>query len=91
MRDEIWRHETQIELSEVGERYRRSWLPSEPSRVVVLVHGYAEHTGRYDEMAMHFAERGFAVHAYDQAGHGRTAGSWYRRLAQPGERPWPQP
>jgi alpha-beta hydrolase superfamily lysophospholipase len=74
MRGDIWRRETQVELSDVGERYRRSWLPAEPSRVMVLVHGYAEHTGRYDEMAMHFAERGFAVHAYDQAGHGRTVG-----------------
>jgi alpha-beta hydrolase superfamily lysophospholipase len=74
MRSEIWRRESQIELSDVGERYRRSWLPAEPSQVMVLVHGYAEHTGRYDEMAMYFAERGFAVHAYDQVGHGRTAG-----------------
>jgi len=41
---------------------------------MVLVHGYAEHSGRYDEMAMHFAGHGFAVHAYDQVGHGRTAG-----------------
>ena len=73
-RDEIWRHESQIELSDGGERYRRSWLPPQPERVMVLVHGYAEHTGRYDEMAMYFAERAFAVHAYDQAGHGRTAG-----------------
>jgi len=75
MRDEIWRRETQIELSEVGDRFRRSWLPSEPRRVVVIVHGYAEHTGRYDEMAMYFAARGFAVHAYDQIGHGRTRGA----------------
>lgn len=41
---------------------------------MILVHGYAEHTGRYDEMAMFFAREGFAVHAYDQAGHGRTPG-----------------
>lgn len=75
MRDRIWRRESQIELSDIGERYQRSWRPSEPSRVMVLVHGYAEHTGRYDEMAMYFAERGFAVYAYDQAGHGRTAGA----------------
>ncbi|MCR9097878.1 MAG: lysophospholipase [bacterium] len=74
MRDQILRKETQVVLSDQGERYRRSWLPPEPSRVMILVHGYAEHAGRYDEMAMHFAERGFAVHAYDQAGHGRTAG-----------------
>ena len=74
MRHEIRRRETQVALSDRGERYQRSWLPPEPSRVMVLVHGFAEHTGRYDEMAMYFAERGFAVHGYDQAGHGRTAG-----------------
>ena len=74
MRQPIWRRESQVELSEIGRRYRRSWLPAKPSRVMILVHGYAEHTGRYDEMAMHFAARDFAVHAYDQAGHGRTAG-----------------
>jgi alpha-beta hydrolase superfamily lysophospholipase len=75
MSDEIRRRESQIVLSDRGERYRRSWLPPEPTRVLVLVHGFAEHTGRYDEMAMYFAARGFAVHAYDQAGHGRTAGA----------------
>ncbi len=75
MRGEIRRRETQVVLSDEGERYRRSWMPAEPTRVLVLVHGFAEHTGRYDEMAMYFAVRGFAVHAYDQAGHGRTAGA----------------
>lgn len=71
---DIWRRESQIELSDVGERYRRSWLPVEPTRAMVLVHGFAEHAGRYDDMATYFANRNFAVHAYDQAGHGRTLG-----------------
>ena len=70
----IRRVESQIQLSEVGVRYRRVWLPPRPEKTMILVHGYAEHSGRYDEMAMHFAKRGFAVHAYDQSGHGRTAG-----------------
>lgn len=74
MRELIRRRETQIVLSDRGERYRRIWLPPEPPRAMILIHGYGEHSGRYDEMAMHFAERGFAVHAYDLAGHGRTAG-----------------
>jgi len=74
MQENIWRRESQVELSDGGARYRRSWLPAEPNRVMLLVHGYAEHTGRYDEMAMYFSERQFAVHAYDQVGHGRTAG-----------------
>jgi len=74
MLSEIRRHETQIALSDAGLRYRRAWLPPEPRHAMVLVHGYAEHSGRYDEMALHFARQGFAVHAYDQAGHGRTSG-----------------
>jgi alpha-beta hydrolase superfamily lysophospholipase len=27
--------------------FRRSWLPDDPVRVVLLVHGFAEHSGRY--------------------------------------------
>jgi alpha-beta hydrolase superfamily lysophospholipase len=42
--------------------------------VLLLVHGYAEHSGRYEEMALWFARRGFAVHAYDHRGHGRSEG-----------------
>jgi alpha-beta hydrolase superfamily lysophospholipase len=72
--EQIWRRESLVELSSNGVRYRRSWRPAEPTRVMVLVHGYAEHMGRYDEMAMYFAPLGYAVHAYDQAGHGRTKG-----------------
>lgn len=70
----IRRIESQIDLSGAGLRYRRAWIPQDAESLMILVHGYAEHSGRYDEMAMHFAERGAAVHAYDQAGHGRTQG-----------------
>lgn len=68
------RREGQLALSDRGERYAYAWLPPDPTRVLILVHGYAEHAGRYEEMAAHFATRGFAVHAYDQVGHGRTHG-----------------
>ena len=74
MAPSLRRREGQINLSDRGERYAYAWLPPEPSRVLILVHGYAEHAGRYEEMAAHFAARGFAVHACDQAGHGRTRG-----------------
>jgi alpha-beta hydrolase superfamily lysophospholipase len=39
------------------------------------VHGYAEHSGRYEEMASWLAGRGCAVHAYDHRGHGRSEGA----------------
>jgi alpha-beta hydrolase superfamily lysophospholipase len=40
----------------------------------VLVHGYAEHSGRYEQMGAWLAARGCAVHAYDHQGHGRSDG-----------------
>jgi alpha-beta hydrolase superfamily lysophospholipase len=53
----------------------RSWLAREPERVLLLVHGYGEHSGRYEHVGAWFAARGCAVHAYDQQGHGRSAGT----------------
>jgi lysophospholipase len=41
---------------------------------VLLVHGFAEHSGRYEPMASWLAQRGCAVHAYDHQGHGRSQG-----------------
>jgi len=54
--------------------FRRAWLPPEPQRLLVLVHGYAEHSGRYEHVGAWFAARGCAVHAYDHQGHGRSDG-----------------
>lgn len=54
----------------------RAWLPS-PQRpikgLVQVVHGVAEHSGRYEGVAARLAERGYAVYAQDLRGHGRTA------------------
>ena len=54
--------------------FRRSWLPRQPQRTLALVHGFAEHSGRYDHVGAWFATRDFAVHAYDHRGHGRSDG-----------------
>jgi alpha-beta hydrolase superfamily lysophospholipase len=68
---------TESHLVVVGGRslFRRSWLPPRPERLLVLVHGYAEHSGRYEHVGAWLAARGCAVHAYDQQGHGRSAGA----------------
>lgn len=53
---------------------RRSWLPATPARgVIVLVHGVAEHSGRYEFVGRTLAAAGFAVHALDHVGHGESA------------------
>ena len=54
------------------------WLPDEDKEVraaVQIVHGMAEHAGRYGEFADFLADNGFAVYADDHRGHGKTAGS----------------
>lgn len=62
-----------------GEIFSRSWegvLPEggEASRaVVVIAHGMAEHSARYDAFGTFLAEHGFAVYMNDHAGHGRSA------------------
>ena len=54
---------------------RRSWLPArEPVAALAVVHGYGEHSGRYAELAGVLAVAGYAVHAYDLRGHGRSGG-----------------
>jgi alpha-beta hydrolase superfamily lysophospholipase len=41
---------------------------------VIVVHGLAEHSGRYEHVGAHLAAAGCAVHAYDQQGHGKSGG-----------------
>jgi alpha-beta hydrolase superfamily lysophospholipase len=53
---------------------RRAWLTEEPERVLLVVHGYGEHSGRYEGLGSWFAQRGSAVHAFDHQGHGRSEG-----------------
>ena len=55
--------------------FRRGWRPDDPHHVVVLVHGYAEHSGRYDETGSAFADAGYAVESFDLRGHGRSDGA----------------
>lgn len=57
-----------------GQIFSRSWVAdTEPKAVIVLAHGMAEHSGRYDHFARFLCENGFAVYMNDHAGHGRSA------------------
>lgn len=57
------------------EIFYQHWRPeSEPRAVLVIVHGLAEHSGRYQHVAEYFVGRGYAVYALDHHGHGRSGG-----------------
>ncbi|MEI7673243.1 MAG: lysophospholipase [Deltaproteobacteria bacterium] len=56
--------------------YYQCWLPeAEPKAVLLVVHGLAEHGGRYMNLVNHFLPLGYAVYAIDHLGHGRSEGT----------------
>jgi len=58
-----------------GERLVRRWRRSGDALAnVVLVHGYAEHSGRYEAVGAALASSGFDVWAADLTGHGASSG-----------------
>ena len=58
-----------------GRVFYRRWDPGDPPvRLVLIVHGYAEHGGRYGHLAAALARRGSTVYADDHLGHGRSDG-----------------
>ncbi|MBS2025558.1 MAG: lysophospholipase [Deltaproteobacteria bacterium] len=58
----------------LGQLFVRAWLPEgEPKAVLRIIHGMAEHCGRYARLAEAFVQQGWAVYAHDQRGHGQTA------------------
>jgi alpha-beta hydrolase superfamily lysophospholipase len=63
-------------LAADGERlFARRWLPEGETRAdIVLLHGLAEHSGRYEHVAEFLTDRGYAIHTFDGRGHGRTPG-----------------
>ncbi|AKZ59498.1 putative lipase [Streptomyces ambofaciens ATCC 23877] len=57
-----------------GRLAAREWTTGPPRYVALLVHGYGEHIGRYDEVAGVLTDHGAAVYGVDHIGHGRSDG-----------------
>lgn len=54
----------------------QGWVPEgHPRAVLLLVHGLAEHSGRYGNLVNHFLPLGYAVYGVDHIGHGRSHGA----------------
>jgi len=55
--------------------YYQCWLPDdEPKAILLVIHGLAEHSGRYSNLVNHFMSKGYGVYCYDQRGHGKSDG-----------------
>ncbi len=65
-----WHSFTAADGAEIHYRY---WTSGDTPRAAVqIVHGAAEHSGRYDRFAQRLVNAGYAVYATDHRGHGRT-------------------
>jgi acylglycerol lipase len=55
--------------------HAQCWQPTTPARAtVVLVHDLKDHSGRYRELGVLFANRGLSLCAFDLRGHGYSEG-----------------
>ena len=53
----------------------QAWLPEgDPVAVLLVAHGFGEHSGRYQNVVDHFVPLGYAIYALDHRGHGRSDG-----------------
>ncbi len=55
--------------------YYQCWQPETGCKAILLiVHGLAEHCGRYMNVVNHFVPLGYAVYGLDHIGHGKSEG-----------------
>jgi acylglycerol lipase len=54
------------------ELFYRSIEPADPKGLVLILHGYGEHSGRYEHVMDAFAARDYAVYVPDHRGHGHS-------------------
>lgn len=55
--------------------YYQRWLPEGEAKAILLIaHGFGEHSGRYQNVVDFFLPLGYAMYALDHRGHGRSDG-----------------
>ena len=54
--------------------FERTWLCEKAKGIVIITHGVAEHSGRYEHVAQSLVAGGYTVVAFDLRGHGQSSG-----------------
>lgn len=49
-------------------------IPDNAKGIVIVVHGFAEHLGRYEYLTQRLNDHGYGVYRFDNRGHGKTKG-----------------
>jgi alpha-beta hydrolase superfamily lysophospholipase len=74
--DDVVHHESYLNGKDGVMLLTQSWLPKngEAKAVVIVVHGLKDCSDHYADFAHALTQHGYAVYAYDQRGHGDSAG-----------------
>jgi len=54
--------------------YYQTWTPDNPKGLVIIIHGYGEHSGRYMNVVNTLVPEGYTLWALDNRGHGKSEG-----------------
>ncbi|MCP4755854.1 MAG: alpha/beta hydrolase [Proteobacteria bacterium] len=54
--------------------YYQTWTPDSPKGLLIIIHGYGEHSGRYMNVVNTLVPEGYTVWALDHRGHGKSEG-----------------
>lgn len=68
------REEKMIVTPDGMELFHIKDLSEDPKAIIILVHGLAEHCGRYDYVVRKLNEFGYGVYRFDNRGHGLSGG-----------------
>lgn len=67
--------ESQFTCTDDNQLFYRKWIPQEKLHAaLVIVHGFSDHSGRYQTIVDSLLPRGIAAYSFDQRGHGRSPG-----------------
>ena len=69
-------HETDsLRVADGRQLFTQRWLPGGAVKAhLLIVHGYAEYSARYEHLADFLTTHRYAVHSFDLRGHGRSEG-----------------
>lgn len=73
-RDTIMREDGYVKSYDGLELYYVKNVPENPKGIVVIVHGFAEHLGRYEYLTKRLNDQNYGVYRFDNRGHGKTKG-----------------
>jgi len=59
----------------MSDLFEREWPVEDAKGAVVITHGIAEHSGRYEHVAQALNQAGYSAFSYDHRGHGRSIGA----------------